>query len=70
MSVFARIAIIGCGLIGGSIARAATEKGAAAAVSLYDFNADALKRAGEIGIEGRSKMSKSQLQRAVAGASS
>jgi cyclohexadieny/prephenate dehydrogenase len=49
MSVFARIAIIGCGLIGGSIARAAKEKDAASAVSLYDFNADALKRAGEIG---------------------
>jgi cyclohexadieny/prephenate dehydrogenase len=48
-TIFQRIAIIGCGLIGGSIARAAKEKGAASAVSLYDFNADALKRAGEIG---------------------
>lgn len=49
MSVFQRIAIIGCGLIGGSIARAAKDKGAAAAVSLFDRNPEALKRAGEIG---------------------
>src|SRR5689334_5317307 len=49
MTVFDRIAIIGVGLIGGSIARAAKEKGAANAVSLWDADASALKRAGEIG---------------------
>jgi cyclohexadieny/prephenate dehydrogenase len=47
--VFQRIAIIGAGLIGGSIARAALERGAAGAVSLWDQDAVALKRAGEIG---------------------
>ena len=49
MSIFDRIAIIGVGLIGGSIARAAKEKGAAKSVSLWDADAAALKRAGEIG---------------------
>jgi cyclohexadieny/prephenate dehydrogenase len=48
--VFDRIAIIGAGLIGGSIARAAKEKGAAGAVSLFDGNADVRKRAAEIGL--------------------
>ena len=48
-AVFNQIAIIGVGLIGGSIARAAREKGAAAEVILFDGNAEALKRAGEIG---------------------
>jgi cyclohexadieny/prephenate dehydrogenase len=47
--VFNQIAIIGVGLIGGSIARAALESGAAGGVVLFDGNADALKRAGEIG---------------------
>lgn len=47
--VFKRITIIGVGLIGGSIARAALEKGAAGEVVLFDGNAEALKRAGEIG---------------------
>jgi cyclohexadieny/prephenate dehydrogenase len=47
--VFNQIAIIGVGLIGGSIARAALETGAAGEVILFDGNADALKRAGEIG---------------------
>ena len=47
--VFNQIAIIGVGLIGGSIARAALEKGAAGEVILFDGNAEALKRAGEIG---------------------
>jgi cyclohexadieny/prephenate dehydrogenase len=47
--VFKQITIIGVGLIGGSIARAALEKGAAGEVVLFDGNADALKRAGEIG---------------------
>jgi cyclohexadieny/prephenate dehydrogenase len=48
-AVFNQIAIIGVGLIGGSIARAALETGAAGDVVLFDGNADALKRAGEIG---------------------
>lgn len=48
-AVFNQIAIIGVGLIGGSIARAALEKGAATEVVLWDGNAEALKRAGEIG---------------------
>ena len=47
--VFKQITIIGVGLIGGSIARAALEKGAAGEVVLFDGNADALRRAGEIG---------------------
>ncbi len=47
--VFKQIAIIGVGLIGGSIARAALETGAAGEVVLFDGNAEALKRAGEIG---------------------
>ncbi len=47
--VFNQIAIIGVGLIGGSIARAALEKGAAAEIVLFDGNLDALRRAGEIG---------------------
>jgi cyclohexadieny/prephenate dehydrogenase len=49
-AVFERIAIIGAGLIGGSIARAAKEKGAAVAVSIFDESADVRKRAGEIGL--------------------
>jgi cyclohexadieny/prephenate dehydrogenase len=48
--VFQRIAIIGAGLIGGSIARAAREKGAAGAISIFDGNADVRKRAAEIGL--------------------
>ena len=47
--VFQRIAIVGTGLIGGSIARAALEKNAAGAVDLWDQDATSLKRAGEIG---------------------
>ena len=49
MSVFNQIAIIGVGLIGGSIARAALETDAASDVVLFDGDADALRRAGEIG---------------------
>jgi len=47
--IFNRIAIIGVGLIGGSIARAALERGAADEIALFDADAGALKRAGEIG---------------------
>jgi cyclohexadieny/prephenate dehydrogenase len=49
-AVFERIAIIGAGLIGGSIARAAKETGAAGAISIFDGNADVRKRAAEIGL--------------------
>jgi len=48
-TVFNQIAIIGVGLIGGSIARGALEKGIAGEVVLFDGDAAALKRAGEIG---------------------
>jgi cyclohexadieny/prephenate dehydrogenase len=43
-AVFERIAIVGVGLIGASIARAAREFGAAAHISLYDANADVRAR--------------------------
>jgi cyclohexadieny/prephenate dehydrogenase len=49
-AVFERIAIIGAGLIGGSIARAAKEKGAAGAISIFDGDPDVRKRAAEIGL--------------------
>jgi cyclohexadieny/prephenate dehydrogenase len=42
--VFERIAIVGVGLIGASIARAAREFGAATRISLYDANADVRER--------------------------
>ena len=48
-AIFTRIAIVGVGLIGGSIARAAQESGAAGEIVLFDGNAEALARAGEIG---------------------
>jgi cyclohexadieny/prephenate dehydrogenase len=48
--VFERIAIIGVGLIGGSIARAAREKGGTATISLFDGNPASLGRAGELGL--------------------
>lgn len=48
--VFPRIAIIGVGLIGSSIARAAAEYGAAGEVVLYDADADVRARAAEIGL--------------------
>ncbi len=48
--VFERIAIIGIGLIGSSIARAAVEKRAASSVAIFDADAAALARAGEIGL--------------------
>jgi cyclohexadieny/prephenate dehydrogenase len=49
-AVFNQIAIIGAGLIGGSIARAARMKGAAAAVSIFDGSAEVRRRAAEIGL--------------------
>lgn len=48
--VFEKIAIIGIGLIGSSIARAAVEKGAAGSVLIFDADAAALKCAGELGL--------------------
>src|SRR5262245_3261685 len=59
--VFERIAIIGVGLIGGSIARAAYEKGAASWVSMWDQDNAALNRAAEIGFAG----AENSLQEAV-----
>ena len=47
--VFQRIAIIGAGLIGSSIARAAREYGMAGEIILYDASADVRARAVEIG---------------------
>jgi cyclohexadieny/prephenate dehydrogenase len=48
--VFDRIAIIGIGLIGSSIARAAVEKGAAAAISIHDASPEALASAKALGL--------------------
>ncbi|MEQ1783261.1 MAG: prephenate/arogenate dehydrogenase family protein [Hyphomonadaceae bacterium] len=47
--IFNRIAIIGVGLIGGSIARAALEQGVVGEIMLFDGDPQALVRAGEIG---------------------
>jgi cyclohexadieny/prephenate dehydrogenase len=48
--VFNRIAIIGAGLIGASIALAARERAAAASVAIYDAADDVRKRARELGL--------------------
>ena len=48
--VFPRIAIIGAGLIGSSIAQAAREYGAAGAVALYDADAGVRDRAAKLGL--------------------
>lgn len=48
--VFQRLAVIGCGLIGSSVARAAKASGAAAAITLYDANAEVLARAAALGL--------------------
>ena len=50
MPVFDRIAILGIGLIGASIARAAREHSAANAIALYDTNAAVCQRARELAI--------------------
>ncbi len=50
MAVFERIAILGVGLIGASIARAAGERGAANAVALYDLDPGVRQRARELGL--------------------
>lgn len=48
--VFNKIAIIGAGLIGASIARAAVQYGAAGTVSLYDSSEDVRLRAAGIAL--------------------
>jgi cyclohexadieny/prephenate dehydrogenase len=48
--VFDRIAIIGAGLIGASIARAAREYGAANIIAIYDANPAVRERARELGL--------------------
>jgi cyclohexadieny/prephenate dehydrogenase len=48
--VFDRIAIVGIGLIGASIARAARENGAANTIQLYDANPAVRDRARELGL--------------------
>lgn len=48
--IYDRIAIIGVGLIGASIARAARELGAANQIALYDASADVRQRARELGL--------------------
>lgn len=50
MAMFERIAIIGVGLIGASIARAAREFGASATISLYDADAAVRERARALGL--------------------
>ncbi len=49
-AVFDRIAIVGIGLIGGSIARAAAERGAARTVTLFDLSPEVRARARELKI--------------------
>jgi cyclohexadieny/prephenate dehydrogenase len=63
-AIFETIAIIGVGLIGGSISHAARAKGAAERVVIWDSNAEALARAEEIGLGEKA----ASLQAAVAGA--
>lgn len=48
--IFDQIAIIGTGLIGASIARAAADKGAAGTIKLYDTSGDVCARANELGL--------------------
>jgi len=50
MPVFERIAILGVGLIGASIARAAREYGAANTIALYDADPAVRQRARELGL--------------------
>lgn len=50
MPIFDRIAIIGIGLIGASIARAAREHGAADVIALFDADAGVGQRARELGL--------------------
>jgi len=50
VSVVEKLAVIGCGLIGGSIVRAAREKGAAGQVAVYDRSPEVRARVRELGI--------------------
>jgi cyclohexadieny/prephenate dehydrogenase len=50
MSVVERLAVIGCGLIGSSIVRAAREHGAAASVAVHDASPEVRARVAELGI--------------------
>jgi cyclohexadieny/prephenate dehydrogenase len=49
-AMFNRIAIIGVGLIGASLARAAAARGLAGEIALYDLSADVRARAGGLGL--------------------
>lgn len=49
-AIFERIAIVGAGLIGGSIALAARASGAASVICLYDANAAVRQRGRELGL--------------------
>ncbi len=48
--VYSRVAVIGCGLIGTSVIRAAREAGAAGHIAVSDANADVRARVEELGI--------------------
>jgi cyclohexadieny/prephenate dehydrogenase len=48
--IYPRIAVVGCGLIGGSVVRAARQAGAAGHVSIYDASAEVRARVRELGI--------------------
>ena len=50
MPVFERIAILGVGLIGASIARAAKTESATGSIAIYDANAEVRARAKELGL--------------------
>jgi len=49
LPIFERIAVIGCGLIGSSVIRAARKGGAVGAVAVYDASADVRARVVELG---------------------
>lgn len=49
-AVFSRLAVIGCGLIGSSVARAAAASGAVSSIALYDADAAVLARAAALGL--------------------
>ena len=48
--IFEKLAIIGCGLIGSSIARAARETGAAGSIAVSDISADVIARVKALGL--------------------
>ena len=63
--VFARLAIIGCGLIGSSLARGARASGAAGQIVIHDASAFARARIAELGLADEVVLS---AEEAVAGA--